>query len=156
RIPRRVSGYNLDRLLPEYGFNVAAALTGTESTCVTILEATVELVHSPPVRCLLVLGYEDAPTAGDHVMDVRGHEPLGLEGIGQVLLDDMSLTGLHRDELSLLPDGGGYLLVEFGGETKEEADAKAHDLMAAAKKHAGLKGMKLYDDPPSEKHVWEV
>src|SRR5579885_3444838 len=30
RIPRRISGYNLDRLLPEKGFDVAAALVGTE------------------------------------------------------------------------------------------------------------------------------
>src|SRR5690606_11336614 len=40
-IPRRVSGYNRDELLPERGFHVARALVGTESTCVTILEATV-------------------------------------------------------------------------------------------------------------------
>ena len=33
-IPRRVSGYNLDELLPERGFNLAAALAGTEGTCV--------------------------------------------------------------------------------------------------------------------------
>src|SRR5207245_9916515 len=79
-IPRRVSGYNLDRLLPEQGFNLAAALTGTESTCVTILEATVELIPSPRARSLVVLGYEDAPTAGDHVPDVREHEPLACEG----------------------------------------------------------------------------
>jgi hypothetical protein len=29
RIPRRVSGYSLDELLPESGFNVARALVGT-------------------------------------------------------------------------------------------------------------------------------
>jgi FAD/FMN-containing dehydrogenase/Fe-S oxidoreductase len=155
-IPRRVSGYNLDRILPENGFNVAAALTGTESTCVTILEATVELVDSPPCRSLLVLGYEDPATAGDHVSDVREHRPLGLEGIDETLIEDMTLTGLHDEDLSLLPDGRGYLLVEFGGETKEEAAARAHDLMKAARKHKGLKGVKLYDDPPSEKHVWLV
>src|SRR5438105_7582767 len=39
RIPRRVSGYNLDQLLPENGFHVARALVGTEGTCVTVLEA---------------------------------------------------------------------------------------------------------------------
>ncbi len=59
-IPRRVSGYNLDELLPENGFNVARALVGTEGTCVTILEATVRLVYSPPSReRSLVLGYPD-------------------------------------------------------------------------------------------------
>jgi FAD/FMN-containing dehydrogenase/Fe-S oxidoreductase len=155
-IPRRVSGYNLDRLLPEHGFNVASALAGTEGTCVTILEATVELVDSPPCRSLLVLGYESAENAGDHVPDVREHRPLGLEGIDDTLIEDMTLTGLHDEDLSMLPEGGGYLLVEFGGETKDEADARARDLMKAAKKHRGLKGMKLYDDRASEDHVWSL
>src|SRR6185437_10857283 len=59
RIPRRVSGFNLDELLPENGFNVARALVGSEGTCVTVLEATVNLVYNPPVRSLLVLGYKD-------------------------------------------------------------------------------------------------
>src|SRR5437870_1644186 len=66
-IPRRVSGYNLDDLLPEKGFHIARALGGTESTCATILGATVHLLHSPPKRSLLVLGYESAAAAGDHV-----------------------------------------------------------------------------------------
>jgi hypothetical protein len=37
RIPRRVSGYNLDELLPENGFHVARSLVGSEGTCVTML-----------------------------------------------------------------------------------------------------------------------
>ena len=155
-IPRRVSGYNIDRLLPEHGFNVAAALVGTESTCVTVLEATVELIQSPPVRSLLVLGYEDEGHAGDHVPAVREHAPLALEGIDHVLMEDMRLVGLHDEDISLLPEGRGYLLVEFGGETKEEADEKAHNLMAEAQKHKGIRGLKLYDDKRSEEHLWEV
>ncbi|MDX1683428.1 MAG: FAD-dependent oxidoreductase, partial [Phycisphaeraceae bacterium] len=43
-IPRRVSGINLDQLLPENDFQLARALVGTEGTCATILEATVRLV----------------------------------------------------------------------------------------------------------------
>src|SRR5437763_11201189 len=85
-IPRRVSGYNIDDLLPEKGFNVARALAGTESTCATILEATVHLLHSPPVRSLLVIAYESAAEAGDHVMEVLEHKPLGLEGVDDTLI----------------------------------------------------------------------
>ena len=47
-IPRRVSGYNLNYLLPENGFHVARALVGSEGTCATVLEATCRLVESPP------------------------------------------------------------------------------------------------------------
>ncbi len=46
-LPRRVSGYNIDSLLPENGFHVARALVGSECTLVTILEATMILIHEP-------------------------------------------------------------------------------------------------------------
>ena len=58
-IRRRVSGDNLDQLLPENGFHVARALVGSEGTCVTVLEATVRLVPSPRHRVLVVLGYPE-------------------------------------------------------------------------------------------------
>jgi FAD/FMN-containing dehydrogenase/Fe-S oxidoreductase len=157
KIPRRVSGYNLDDLLPEKGFHVARALAGTESTCVTYLEATVHLLYSPPHRSLLVLGYEDAPTAGDAVPTVLEHKPLGLEGIDQTLIQDMTQLGIHIPDLSALPDGHGFLLIEFGGDTKDEADAKARKLMGELKAGKdGLRGMKLYDKPEQEEHVWKV
>jgi FAD/FMN-containing dehydrogenase/Fe-S oxidoreductase len=156
-IPRRVSGYNLDDLLPEKGFHVARALAGTESTCVTYLGATVHLLDSPAARSLLVLGYESAADAGDHVMDVLEHKPLGLEGVDETLLSHMTMLGRHRRDLSLIPDGRGWLLVEFGGDTKDEADERAQGLMGRLKvgKNA-LTGMKLYDDRPAERHVWAV
>ena len=59
-----MSGYNLDELLPEKGFNVARALVGSEGTCALVLEATTRLVHSPPERSLVVLGYPDIPSSG--------------------------------------------------------------------------------------------
>jgi FAD/FMN-containing dehydrogenase len=66
KIPRRISGYALDELLPENGFNLARALVGSESTCVTILEATLDLIPWPSAQTLVVLGYPDIYTAGDH------------------------------------------------------------------------------------------
>lgn len=84
-IPRCVSGYNLTWLLPEKGFHIARALVGSECTCVMVLEATTRLVHSPPGRALLVLGYRDVYSAADHVVDVLDHKPIGLEGIDDKL-----------------------------------------------------------------------
>jgi len=155
-IPRRVSGYNLPQLLPENGFHVARALVGSESTCVTVLEATVRLVESPPVRSLLVLGYPDVYTAGDHIIEVLAHRPIGLEGMDDVLVGDMKKKGLHPQDIQLLPDGGGWLLVEFGGQSKEEADDQAHRLMAALQQQPNAPSMKLYDDPKQEQHIWLV
>ncbi len=68
RIPRRVSGYNLDSLLPEQDFDVARALAGSESTLVTILHAELRLVPKPAAQAL---------RARDLVGDLHGteHEP---------------------------------------------------------------------------------
>src|ERR671921_1377013 len=89
KIPRRVSGYNLDDLLPEKGFNVARALVGSEGTLATILRAKVRLVHSPPSRSLLILGYPSAYEAGDHVPQILEYGPIGLEGLDARLIQDM-------------------------------------------------------------------
>lgn len=155
-IPRRVSGYNLVDLLPENGFHVARALTGSEGTCVTILEATVRLVHSPPSRSLLVLGYPDIYTAGNHVTELMGHGPIGLEGIDDELVDDMKKKGLHPANLTLLPPGGGWLLVEFGGDTRDESDGKARQLMEALRRLPNPPSMKLFTDPGETKLVWQI
>ena len=96
KIPRRVSGYNLDALLPENGFNVAQALVGSECTCVVVLEAKCRLVYSPPSRTLVVLGYDDIYEAADDVPRLLEFKPIGLEGIDDRLIDDMKAKGLQR------------------------------------------------------------
>ena len=113
--------YNLDRLLPERGFDVAKSLVGTEGTCVVVLSATVRLIDAQPERSLVVLGFSDAYTAADHVALVREHQPVGLEGIDRALVDFMQRKGLHPDDVDLLPEGGGFLLVEFGSDDPDEA-----------------------------------
>jgi FAD/FMN-containing dehydrogenase/Fe-S oxidoreductase len=155
-IPRRVSGYNLDALLPENGFNVARALCGSEGTLATVLEATVRLVPSPPERAMLVLGYPDVFHAADHVPAILEHGPIGLEGVDEVLVDDMRILGMKTSELGLLPDGKGWLLVEFGGETGEEADERAKECMAALEKAGDAPSMELFDRPPNESKLWDV
>jgi FAD/FMN-containing dehydrogenase/Fe-S oxidoreductase len=156
KIPRRVSGFNLDELLPENGFHVARALVGTEGTCVTVLEATVRLVDSPPARTLLVLGYPDVYSAADHVTDLLAFHPVGLEGLDDRLVDDMKKMKLHPEDLQLLPDGNGWLLVEFGGQTREESDSAARAAMSAIDRRPNAPSMKMYDDIRQEKLVWKV
>ncbi|HLJ94590.1 MAG TPA: FAD-linked oxidase C-terminal domain-containing protein [Gemmataceae bacterium] len=155
-IPRRVSGYNLPWLLPEKGFDVAKALVGSECTLILVLEATVRLVWSPPARSLLVLGYPDVYHAGDHIPEVLEAKPVGLEGMDDRLVKDMKAMHIHPDALKLLPKGAGWLLVEFGAETKQEADAQAHRLMDRLQKQGNPPSMKLYDKEDDEKKIWTV
>lgn len=155
-IPRRVSGYNLPDLLPEHGFHVARALVGTECTCAVTLEATVKLVWSPPGRTLVVLGYPDIYKAGDHVPEILPFKPIACEAIDALLVENMKIKGLHPRDLKLLPDGRGWLLVEFGGEDRKDSDDQAQRFMDSLKKHTDAPSMKLYDDAGEEHLVWEI
>jgi FAD/FMN-containing dehydrogenase/Fe-S oxidoreductase len=155
-IPRRVSGYNLPALLPENGFNVARSLVGSEGTCVIVLGAKVRLLDSPRARSLLVLGYPDVYAAGDHIEEILRFGPIGVEGIDRKLIDDMKAVHLHPHDVELLPEGAGWLLVEFGGSTREESDAKARDAMQVLTKKRGAPSMKLFDDPEQERLIWQV
>jgi FAD/FMN-containing dehydrogenase/Fe-S oxidoreductase len=156
KIPRRVSGYNLDELLPEKKFNVARALVGTESTCITILNATLQLLPLLKERTLLVLGYPDIFSAGHHVTDIIKYEPIGLEGIDDLLVDYMKNRKLHVDDLPLLPQGKAWLLVEFGAETRAEVEKKAHAFIDMLNKKENPPEIKFYDHPHEESRIWEI
>jgi len=156
-IPRRVSGYNLDELLPERGFNVARALVGTEGTCVVILEATVRLVPSPPERTLALLGYPDEGAAGDAVPAILEHRPIGLEGMDHVLAENMRAKGLEPRGLTLLPAGGAWLFVEFGADAKADADAAAAKLIERLTAGDGdWPTASIATDPADMQSVWDA
>ena len=154
-IPRRVSGYNLDQLLPENGFNVARALVGTEGTCVTILEAVCELKPSPQHRRLIALGFKDAFIAADHVPAVLQSKPIGLEGFDGLLVDYMLRKNLVVEDVKLLPAGRGFLLCEFGADSPGEVDAMAEALAGIAATFAAAPSIARYSTEQAER-VWKV
>ncbi len=131
RFPRQVSGYSLEHLLPERGRNLARAMVGSEGTLAVTLDATVSLVPISPARLLVVLGYPDMAAAADAVPAVLNHSPLAVEGMDARLVDVVrrrKRTGAVPE----LPRGGGWLMIEVGGETDSAATASASAVIAAA------------------------
>jgi Fe-S oxidoreductase len=47
-------------------------------------------------------------------------------------------------------------MVEFGGDSKQDADDQAHRCMDALKKHGNAPHMNLMDDPDKEEMIWKV
>ncbi len=156
KIPRRVSGYNLPALLSENGFHLARALVGSEGTCVTVLEASLHLIPSPPARVLLVAGFPDVFTAAEAVPEVLEHRPVGLEGVDEGLVGDVRRGNLHPDGVALLPEGGGWLLIELGGATPPEAAERARILMEALARRRPAPSMRLLARPEEARRVWAV
>jgi FAD/FMN-containing dehydrogenase/Fe-S oxidoreductase len=155
-IPRRVSGYNLNYLLPENGFHIARALVGSEGTCVTVLEATCRLVESPPERVLLVVAYSDIFQCADQIPEIMAHKPIGLEGFDDLLVGYTRAKGINSEGLALLPEGGGWLMVEFGAPTAPEAEAQARALIKTLSHAANAPNFSLFTDKQQSKRIWEV
>jgi FAD/FMN-containing dehydrogenase/Fe-S oxidoreductase len=153
KIPRRVSGYNLDELLPENRFNVARALVGTEGTCAIVLEAKLKLIHSPQHRVLVGLGYEDAFHAADHVPQILEFGPIGLEGFEASIVDGLRRKGAAN--LEVLPAGGGFLLVEFGADDAAEANQAALRMIERVRTVSDQPTMRLYSASEA-KAAWQI
>ncbi|HEX7048928.1 MAG TPA: FAD-linked oxidase C-terminal domain-containing protein [Longimicrobiales bacterium] len=156
-IPRRVSGYNLDELLPERGFHVARALVGSESTCALVLRAKLRLIPSPPGRALLVIGYPEPWLAADHVPEIRDRGPLALEAVTAHVLENMARKGKPLLGGEFLPGGKTWLLVEFGGDSPAEAADRAREVRDWIERSGGDRvGTTVVTDVGEQQAVWEV
>ncbi|MBO0727643.1 MAG: FAD-binding protein [Acidimicrobiaceae bacterium] len=152
-IPRRVSGYNLDEL--GQSFDVARALVGSESTCVLVLEATVRLLPDPPFHSLLVAGFPNAAAAAEAVPAGRETDVIGLEFFDIGVVRNLQQKGTHMPGMEELPPGRAWLLAEYGGQSKAEADAGAAAFERRLRA-TGSTAVKLFDDPAHESDIWEV
>ncbi|MGE0558672.1 MAG: FAD-binding and (Fe-S)-binding domain-containing protein [Burkholderiales bacterium] len=159
KIKRRVSGYNLDQLLPENGFNVARALVGSEGTCVVTLAATVRLVPSPQSRVILVLGFPDIYQAGDAVPEILPFQPIATEGLDERIIGGLRERGLRGEDIALLPRGNAWIMIEFGADTVDAASARASALIEhyAGKPDGVLKPSSwLITDPAMCERIWTI
>ncbi|MEU7583593.1 FAD-binding and (Fe-S)-binding domain-containing protein [Streptomyces sp. NPDC041068] len=141
-LPRRISGYALDALLPERGVDLARAFCGSEGTLGVVTEATVRLVEAPRARALAVLGYVDESAAAQAAAGLLPHGPLTVEGMAADLVRDAGG----------LPRGGAWLFVETGGASPAEARARAEAIVRAA----DVTDAVVVDDPAGQRALWRV
>lgn len=154
-IPRRVSGYNLDSLLPEKGFDLARLLVGSESTLVTVLQAEIGLVRRPVAQALAVLGFPGMPEAGAAVTRILPHNPAALEGFDRRLVSLEHVEHLAEGALDELPDGQAWLIVQFNGDDADEAVRRARAMIDDAAEGADTDAM-VIDDAERQEKVWRA
>jgi FAD/FMN-containing dehydrogenase/Fe-S oxidoreductase len=130
RFGRQVSGYSLEHLLPERGFDVARALVGSEGTLALVLGATVRLVADAPVRGLVVLGYPSMADAADATPALLPHSPTAVEGLDERIVQ--RLRDVPAATVPDLPRGAGWLVVELTGDSVTEVESRARGVVADA------------------------
>ncbi|MEU0027768.1 FAD-binding and (Fe-S)-binding domain-containing protein [Streptomyces sp. NPDC006335] len=141
-LPRRISGYALDALLPENRADVARSFCGSEGTLGVLTEAVVRLVESPRARALAVLGYADEGAAAEAAAGLLVHRPLTVEGMAADLVPSAAA----------LPRGGAWLFVETGADSEAEARARAEEIVRAADVLDAL----VVTDPAGQRALWRI
>jgi len=82
--------------------------------------------------------------------------PIGLEGFDSVTTRNILKKGLLQGEyLPLLPEGGGWLLVEFGGNNAGEAEEKARTFLRAVEGRRDVSS-RIILSPPEQKKIWLI
>ncbi|MEE4545458.1 FAD-binding and (Fe-S)-binding domain-containing protein [Streptomyces sp. V4-01] len=145
QLPRRISGYALDSLLPEHGRDAVRAFTGSEGTLGVLTEATVGLVPVPAARALVVLGYPDESAAAEAAHLLLPQRPLTIEGMAADLVGPRGAS---------LPRGGAWLFVEVGGDHPDEALARARELCRTA--DDGVTGHAVVAGPAEQRALWRI
>ncbi|MDX3095515.1 FAD-linked oxidase C-terminal domain-containing protein [Streptomyces sp. ME19-03-3] len=154
KLPRRVSGYNLDSLLPENGFDLAKALVGSEGTLVTVLRAELDLVPVPAAQAMVVLGYPDICAAADDVPRLLEHcAPTQLEALDGRMAQLMREEHAYLDSLEQLPEGDAWLLLQFGGDGKDDVDRQSRALLRAVGRDQDGADVAFSDDPEREQEM---
>ncbi|MFC9504294.1 FAD-binding and (Fe-S)-binding domain-containing protein [Streptomyces sp. NPDC057002] len=155
RIPRQVSGYQLHRLLPENGFDMARALVGTEGTCAVVTAATVRLVATAQASALLTLGYDDVVDAAEDVPEILRFSPSAVEGMDEAIVATMRVRR-GPDSVTGLPEGRAWLYVELEGEDQAAVDGRAAELLDVLKAQGRLTGGRVVESPAERRSLWRV
>ena len=156
KLKRRVSGYNLDQLLPENGFNIARALVGVEGTCITILQAETALVKNPTHRVLVVLGFTDIVFAADSVPQLLPLSPIAMEGLDEGIVGGLRLRGMKLHDIAELPEGQAWLMVEFGADSTLDAISAAQKLMDIQADLPGSPSARFITDGGLMNRIWTI
>ncbi len=151
---RQISGYALQRLLPEYGFDVAKLLCGSEGGFAGTLQATVALTPLPAAKVLCVLGFADSVTSADCVPVVLRHQPLTMESINSDLVERLPTEVREAAVQAGLPAGRAWLLVELGGADEVAAAQAASTLIEELRDSGSPATASLVSNAKAQAVLW--
>ena len=160
KILRRVSGYNLDRMLNcwERGhINLAELMVGSEGTLALTTEAEVKLVEKPRYRGLLVPHFNSIAAALDALEDCLAIKPSAIEMMDQMILDlARSNLALQRRMQAIVGRPAAIFMVEVSGNDRSEVETRLDRLQAILQTHPGVAHLVKAIDDDRREPLWRL
>jgi FAD/FMN-containing dehydrogenase/Fe-S oxidoreductase len=157
KIPRRVSGYNLDELIKPGPFPFAKLIAGSEGTLGIVTEMKLAIVPKPKATGLGLLYFHDMIQAMRWIPYLLTYQPSALEMIDNQIINLGRQSPSMRGKMNWLQSTPEALfIVELEGENEKDVAEKLNCFLSNAKqKNIGYLQMPL-QDPLNVSHVWTL
>ena len=155
RIPRRVSGYNLDELLDPEEVNLAKLIVGSEGTLATVVEAKLELVPLPAATGLAVLHFDGLLPALETGFEALELGPSAVELVDEIVLQLARQSLEYSRRLHFVQgEPKALMVIEFNGDSESEVVSKIDELES----RLGGKSQTMVRvlDKEEQANVWKV
>ncbi len=156
-VMRRVQGYNLDAFTNTERWNLSKLIIGSEGTLGIFLESKLSLKPLPKFKVLCTVHFSDLLESIRTVSPILNHRPSAVE-----IMDEEIVTQA-RSNLNVRPltsfiqgDPKAILVVEFFGETAEDAKEKAEALAFYLKSQRLGYAWPIITDLAEQAKVWSV
>ena len=156
-IQRRVSGYNLDELTGDDGFDSARFLIGSEGTLATITEAKLKVVPLPPFKGLAVLHFRDVNESMEATVAALELAPAAVELVDEMIVKQ-ARSNLAYSRMMDFVEGepGALLLAEFYGDSEAEVESKLDGIERRMAVGGLGYAVRRMTDPAQQARVWAV
>ena len=159
-ILRRVSGYNLDRMLQswEKGYlHLSELIAGSEGTLALIQQATVKLVEKPRYRGLLIPHFSSIEAALESLEVCLSISPSAVELMDQMILRLARQNLELQRQMSLIEGTPEALyLVEVSGNDLADLGSRLDQLERQLRKRAGVTTIHRTLDDLQREPLWRL
>lgn len=157
KLPRRVSGYNLEELIKESPLNLSKIITGSEGTFGIITEVKLRIVKKPNHTGFCLLFFNDMYKGMQSIPQMLEHSPLSVEMIDKKVIAMGKVSPAMKGKTAWVTgDPDAIFIVEFQANSTEDLKNKiSHFQKQMQHQSIGYDQKALFEEKEMN-HVWAM
>lgn len=157
KVLRRVSGYNLDALLPPEPIDLSKLIVGSEGTLATVAKARLRLTPLPKFRGVAAVHFDSLANALASLEKIFPTKPSAIELLDAMILRLAKQNPEFRHRVDFvrgMPEA--LFVIEYSADTLDEIDLRFAQLRRELKNCDGLGEVVASHEPRLSEHMWNV